>query len=185
VTRRPKVWSSGPTATSRHPSCPGRSFTGPDDFNDQLAGWLVLANRRHHRRIGCAPVDRWPVDVAAMIALPPVAPSVGWRTEVRLPRDHYVRIDANDYSVDPSAVGRKVTVVADLARVTVHLAGRVVGTHERCWARHQTITDPVHRAEALRLAAAAARKPSPPAGTEVEQRNLGDYDAAFGLTEVA
>jgi transposase len=164
---------------------PGRAFTGPGDFNDQLTAWLALANRRHHRRIGCAPVDRWATDVAAMVALPPVAPATGWRTEVRLPRDHYVRIDANDYSVDPVAVGRKVTVVADLEHVTVTLAGRVVGSHERCWARHQTITDPTHRAAALALAAAATRTPVPTVQDEVEQRDLSDYDAVFGLTEVA
>jgi hypothetical protein len=40
-----------------------------------------------------------------MLALPPVAPVVGWRRSERLPRDHYVRIDSNDYSVHPSAVG--------------------------------------------------------------------------------
>jgi len=26
------------------------------------------------------------------------APSTGWRASVRLPRDHYVRLDGNDYS---------------------------------------------------------------------------------------
>ena len=49
-----------------------------------------------------------------MLALPPVAPVIGWRTLVRLPRDHYVRLDGNDYSVDPAVVGRRVEVVADL-----------------------------------------------------------------------
>jgi transposase len=162
---------------------PGRTFTGPGDFNDQLTTWLTRANRRHHRRIGCAPVDRWATDVAAMVPLPPVAPVIGWRSEVRLPRDHYVRVDANDYSVDPAAVGRKVVVTADLQHITVSLAGRVVASHERCWARHQTITDPAHRAAAQALA--AARAPVPVAGDEVEQRDLNDYDVVLGLTEVA
>ena len=36
---------------------------------------------------------------AAMLALPPVAPDIGWRTSTRLPRDHYIRFDGNDYSV--------------------------------------------------------------------------------------
>ena len=43
-----------------------------------------------------------------MVALPPVPPIVGWRTFTRLPRDHYVRIASNDYSVHPSAIGRLV-----------------------------------------------------------------------------
>ena len=41
-----------------------------------------------------------------MLELPPVAPVTGWRLATRLPRDHYVRVDSNDYSVDPSVIGR-------------------------------------------------------------------------------
>jgi len=52
-----------------------------------------------------------------MMALPPTPPAVGWATRVRLRRDHYVRLDANDYSVHPSVIGRKVTVSADLHTV--------------------------------------------------------------------
>lgn len=164
---------------------PGRTFTGPGDFNAQLTDWLAKANARHHRRIGCAPQARWEPDRAAMLALPPVAPVVGWRTQVRLPRDHYVRLDTNDYSVDPAAVGRTVTVTADLDTLTVRLGDRVLAAHQRCWARHQSLTDPAHRAAALALAAAAARPPVPVADGEVEQRDLATYDRHFGLTEVA
>jgi transposase len=80
---------------------PGRVFTSPADFNAQLADWLVRANHRQHRVLGCRPADRVEADKAAMLALPPVGPSVGWRTSTRLPRDHYVRLDGNDYSVQP------------------------------------------------------------------------------------
>lgn len=34
---------------------PGRSFTGPADFNTQLTDWLILANARRHRRARGAP----------------------------------------------------------------------------------------------------------------------------------
>ena len=120
-----------------------------------------------------------------MLPLPPVAPQVGWRLEVRLPRDHYVRLDSNDYSVDPVAVGRKVVVTADGQTVTVRLSERVVARHERCWARQQTITDPAHRAAALAASAAAGKVSVTAAVGEVEQRDLASYDAAFGLGEVA
>ena len=89
---------------------PGRRFAGPADFNAQLAGWLVRANTRQHRGLGCRPADRWDADRAAMLGLPPVAPVTGWRISTRLPRDHYVRLDSNDYSVHPSVIGRKVEV---------------------------------------------------------------------------
>ena len=161
---------------------PGRSFSSPTDFNTQLASWLVRANDRQHRTIGCRPAERIHADQQAMLTLPPVDPVTGWRLSVRLPRDHYVRLDSNDYSVHPSVVGRRVEVLADLERVSVICAGRVVGEHHRCWARHQTITDPGHRAAADALREQQARTPhSPDAGHDVEQRRLGDYDAAFGL----
>jgi transposase len=165
---------------------PGREFTSTADFNGQLQGWLELANTRVVRRIGGAPTERWPADRAAMLALPPLVPSIGWRTLVRLPRDHYVRLDGNDYSVDPAVVGRRVEVVADLGTLTVTCAGTVVASHQRCWAKHQSITDPVHHQAALELAYRAAHRPRPaPANDpiEVEQRDLTAYDTAFGLDE--
>jgi hypothetical protein len=67
-----------------------------------------------HRALGCRPAGRIEANRAAMIPLPPVAPVTGWRHWWRLPRDHYVRLDANDYSVHPSAIGRRIEVIADL-----------------------------------------------------------------------
>ena len=56
------------------PFLPGRSFTGPEDFNTQLTDWLVLANARRHRWLGTRPVERWDTDRSAMLTPPPVAP---------------------------------------------------------------------------------------------------------------
>lgn len=106
---------------------------------------------------------------------------------MRLPRDHYVRVASNDYSVDPSVVGRFVDVVADLGAVTITCAGTLVGRHDRCWARHQTITDPAHRAKALELAHHARtikeQRAAAPAGVVVEARDLSVYDTIFGTGE--
>jgi transposase len=160
---------------------PGRSFVSPADFNGQLFGWLGRANGRHHRRLGCRPVDRLAADRAAMVALPPVPPAVGWRLSTRLPRDHYVRVDANDYSVHPAAIGRRVDIVAGPDQVRVTCAGRLVAEHERCWAAHQTITDPAHRQAAAALRATSSPRPIAPLVHEVQRRRLADYDEAFGL----
>lgn len=160
---------------------PGRTFTGPADFNAQLADWITRANHRSHRRLGCRPVERWAADLAEMLALPPVAPVSGWTNSLRLPRDHYVRIDANDYSVHPRAVGRRVTVTGGLEHVLVSCEGVVVARHDRCWARHQTITDPKHAAAAAILRRARQQQPSAPVDAQVEYRSLDDYDRIFGL----
>ena len=60
-----------------------------------------------------------------MLPLPPVPPAVGWRRSTRLPRDFYVRLDSNDYSVHPSVIGRRIELVADLDRVRVFCEGRI------------------------------------------------------------
>jgi transposase len=162
---------------------PGRSFASPADFNAQLGDWLVVASQRHRRALGCAPADRIDADRAAMLPLPPVAPVTGWHSSLRLPRDHYIRLDSNDYSVHPAVVGRRVEVAADLDRVRVVCDGRLVADHGRCWARHQTLSDPAHLQAAAQLhqdraaVGAAGRRDQ----DEVQLRCLADYDAAFGL----
>jgi len=116
-----------------------------------------------------------------MIALPPVAPATGWRASARLPRDHYIRLDGNDYSVHPAVIGRRVEVVADLGRVRVFCDGRPVADHQRAWAKHQTISDPEHVAAAKLLRRDRIGLVRPSAETEVQVRALTDYDAALGI----
>ena len=119
-----------------------------------------------------------------MRALPPVAPATGWRSSTRLARDHYVRLDGNDYSVHPGVIGRRIEVLADLARVRALCEGRVVADHERSWARHQTLSADEHvtAARALRAQRVGLLRPAP-TGAEVEIRSLSDYDTALGLTD--
>ena len=165
---------------------PGRKFTSPDDFNAQLAEWTALVNTRTRRALGCAPADRIAADRAAMLTLPPVAPETGWRVAVRLPRDHYVRLDGNDYSVHPAAIGRRVEVVASLDRVQAWCGGQLAADHERSWAWHQVFTAPAHRAAAaaLRRQRVGVLRPVGPE-PEVEQRSLAVYDALTGDGEGA
>jgi transposase len=161
---------------------PGRTFSSPADFNTQLGDWLALVNQRPRRVLGCAPADRIQADRAAMLPLPPVAPPTGWHSSLRLPRDHYMRLDANDYSVHPAVIGRRVQVGADLDRIWVACDGRLVADHPRCWARHQTISDPAHLQAAARLRAEQTTVTRRDQG-EVQLRCLADYDAAFGLND--
>jgi transposase len=160
---------------------PGRAFASADDFNAQLQAWVAVANTRTRRALGCAAAERITADRAGMLTLPPVAPAVGWRQATRLARDHYVRLDGNDYSVHPAVIGRRVEVVADLRRVRVLCDGATVADHERVWAWHQTLSDPVHvqAARALRRGRAGVLRTA--GAAEVEQRRLSDYDVALGV----
>jgi hypothetical protein len=110
---------------------------------------------------------------------------------VRLARDYYVRIGGNDYSVDPSAIGRFVDVIATPDIVAVSCGDQIVATHNRYWGTGATVTDPQHVATAkqlrnsflatrARLAARASTR-SHPDGHVVAIRALPDYDALFGI----
>jgi transposase len=161
---------------------PGRAFAGPADFNAQLAAWIAVVNTRPRRALGCAPADRITADKAAMLALPPVPPATGWRFSARLARDHFIRLDSSDYSVHPAVIGRRIEVTAGLDRVRAVCDGKVVADHERIWAWHQTITDPVHAAAGRDLRRRRRAIVLRPVGEpEVEQRRLADYDAALGV----
>jgi transposase len=163
---------------------PGRSFASPADFNGQLQQWLQLVNTRQRRALGCAATDRITADRQAMLTLPPVAPATGWRASTRLARDHYIRLDSNDYSVHPAVIGRRIEMLADLHRVRVFCDGKTVADHERIWAWHQTISDPDHVAAAKALRRDRAGVLRPVADNEVEQRCLADYDTALGISDV-
>ncbi len=167
---------------------PGRQFSSPTDFNMQMADWLPRANARTIRSLGGRPVDVLGEDLAAMTVLPPHPPATGLTTRVRLSRDYYVRIDRNDYSVDPRFIGRLVDVTATLSRVVVVCDGTVVADHARAWASAAVITDPAHveiakglrrqfsdaKRERERAAAAAGQRPT-------MVRDIADYDTLFGI----
>jgi len=160
---------------------PGRVFTSPSDFNTQFTDWLTWANNRVVRTTKTRPVEALTADKAAMLALPPVVFGLGWRNQVRLGRDYYVPLNGNDYSVDPTAIGRLVDVTADLERVQVRLDRHLVADHPRVWAHGQTVTDPAHVQAAARLRAAFQQPRLVSVDEQTLIRDLGDYDKAFGV----
>jgi transcriptional regulator with XRE-family HTH domain len=171
---------------------PGRVFTSPGDFNEQFTDWIATkANTRHLRSIAASPTERWTADKAAMVSLPPLTPTVGLMSHVRLARDYYVRIASNDYSVDPRAIGRFVDVIATPDLVAVTCNDQIVATHTRFWGTGATITDPEHVATAKALRsdfnALRARRAAQHGtrthtdGHVVALRALPDYDALFGV----
>ena len=159
---------------------PGRDFASPGDFNAQFTQWLGRSNARVVRTTRVAPTSRLDADLAAMRPLPPRPLHLGWHQRVRLPRDYYVRVDTNDYSVDPRAIGRLVDVSGDLERVQVRLEGRLVAEHARVWARNTTLSDQAH----VQSAALLRKEFQRPRVNQAEDltRDLFDYDRAFGLT---
>lgn len=158
---------------------PGRSFEDVADFNAQITAWLRRANNRIHATTRVRPSEAIYEDRGAMLGFPPVLPDTTLRFGTRLPRDHYVRVDTNDYSVNPRFVGRRVEVRVSLDAVVVTCDGTVVADHRRCLARHQTILHPQH-SRALRAMRAEAAVTSALAAA-VDERDLTVYDRIAGM----
>ena len=67
-----------------------------------------------------------------MLPLPPVAPSLGHRRRVRLGQDHYVRVAGNEYSVDPTMIGRIVETHTGLDEIVVNAEQRPTTERPSC-----------------------------------------------------
>lgn len=149
---------------------PGRRFANELDFQAQLDAWFEKANARTHRGIRARPIDRLGEERAVMAPLPEAMPDIARRWVLRVPPDPYLRVDANDYSLDPALVGRRVEARVDQRHVTAVAldTGEVACRHARVFARHRTVTALEH-ARALK----AGRQPRP---AEVEVRSLAVYD---------
>jgi hypothetical protein len=106
-----------------------------------------------------------------MTPLPERMPDTAKRWTTRVAPDPHLRIDTNDYSLDPTLVGRRVEVRVDQRTVTAACldTGELACRHARVFARHRTITALEH-ARALK----AGRGVS--AETPVEVRPLERYD---------
>ena len=153
---------------------PARSFVNHLDFQDQLERWLRdRANARTHRATRAVPAERLVDERGWMRALPARMPSTARRWTIRVSAQPFVRLDTNDYSLDPRFVGRRVEVRAgqrELVAVALDTA-ELVARHRRRFARHLTIAAPEHE-RALR----ELRSPKP-GEVEVEARPLDRYDA--------
>jgi transposase len=152
---------------------PGQRFANQLDFQERLDRWFdERANLRFHRTLRGRPLDRLAAERTSLAPLPPQLPELDRRFVTRVAPDPYLRFDTCDYSLDPRLVGRRIEVrVSQRAVVAVALdTGELACRHQRCFARHRTVTAPAH-ACALRALRGAPAEPA------VETRPLARYDA--------
>ena len=122
---------------------PGRTFTSPADFNVQLGAWLALANTRNTAGWVAPRPTGSPRTGPRCWRCRRSRRSIGWRSTIRLARDHYVRsgqqrlLGASRSDRPPGRGGRG----PGPGRVMCE-GNTVADRHDGCWARHQTISDP-------------------------------------------
>jgi transposase len=153
---------------------PGRLFANPLDFQAQLDGWCDRVNGRVHRTTRAVPVERLVEERLGMSPLPARLPDVDRRQVIRVPQQPYLRVDRNDYSIDPAFAGRRVELrVSQTEVVAVVLdSGELACRHRRWFAGGLTVTDPAHQIELERLRARRRARHD----VEVEIRPLERYD---------
>jgi hypothetical protein len=135
-------------------------FANQLDFQDRLDAWTGRGNGRVHRTIRQVPAERPVEEAGRMQPLPARMPDVDRRQVVRVPAQPLVRVDRNDYSIDPRFVGRRVELrvsQTEIAAVVLD-TGELAARHRRVFAGGLTLTDPAHQTKLERAAREAPAK---------------------------
>src|SRR3954469_825957 len=153
---------------------PGRRCANPVDFQLRLDGWCDRVNRRVHRTTRAVPAERLAEEQGRMRSLPPRLPDCDRRLVVRVPQQPFVRVDRNDYSIDPAFAGRRVEVrVSQTEILAVVLdTGELAARHRRSFAGGLTVTDRGHQTQLERQRARRRQRHE----VDVEVRPLARYD---------
>jgi len=153
---------------------PGRVFANHLDFQDRLDAWCEKVNGRVHRTVRAIPGERLAEERAWMRLLPARMPDVDRRHVVRVPAQPFVRVDRNDYSIDPQFAGRRVELrvsQTDVSAVVLD-TGELAARHRRVFSGGLTITDPSHQSRLERQREKRRQRHQ----VEVEIRPLSRYD---------
>jgi hypothetical protein len=158
---------------------PGRVFANHLDFQDRLDAWTEKANRRKHRTTRAIPAERLAEETQKMRPVPARLPETDRRHVIRVPAQPFVRVDRNDYSIDPRFAGRRVEVRVSQIEITAVVldTGELAARHRRVFAGGLTVTDPGHQTE---LERARERRRERRDEVEVEIRPLAVYDRLIG-----
>ena len=156
---------------------PGRVFANHLDFQDRLDAWTGKVNGRVHRTIRAVPAERLGEEKSRMRPVPARMPDTDRRQVVRVPAQPLVRVDRNDYSIDPEFVGRRVEVCVSQTHVTAVVldTGELAARHRRVFAGGLTIVDPAHQTR-LERQREQRRQLRQRHQVDVEIRPLSRYD---------
>jgi transposase len=154
----------------------GRRFANPTDFQLQLDSWCERVNRRVHRTIRAVPAERLLEERERMRPLVAI-PDVDRRFVTRVPQQPYLRVNRNDYSIDPGFAGRRVEVRVSQTEITAAVldTGELAARHRRVFAGGLAFTDPAHQSELERQRERRRQRSE----VEVEIRPLSRYDAVI------
>lgn len=130
----------------------GRSFTDLSDINGQARTWRdTCANVRIHGTTRKQPLELFAEEKALLGPLPLIGYDTAITVSVRVSKDCFVQFETNSYSVPTRYVCEKLTLKAVPHAVTIYKDHDQIAAHRRCWGRYQTIEDPAHFKDLLRI----------------------------------
>ena len=129
---------------------PLRSFTNIEDTQKQMREWLeTVANCRVHETTGEKPVDR--LQKGKLQPFPQHLPDARETQIALVHKDFGVRFDGNVYTVAPWAIGKKLTVKADLLTVSIYHRDKCLAFHSRIWTKKQRQELAEHREQVKKI----------------------------------
>lgn len=164
----------------KHSFLLGQTFASLEAANDALRVWLLsVADQRVHGTLHQRPIERWPLDLAALRprgGQPRYLLPIAWRRRVGV--DGLVTVETNRYSVPPQHVGQDVDVLPgpeDTLRI--YRDGHLIAAHARRSGRDGVVVDEAHAhslaaLSGLRTSPAWRDRPMP----DVEVRDLSIYE---------
>ncbi len=130
--------------------CPLRTFSDLSDANHQVRHWLdTLANVRIHQTTKKRPFDR--LAEVQLNPLPDLLPDCRETETLKVYNDFAIRFDANVYTAPPWTIGKKVTLKADPATVTLYYQDKKIAVHDRCYLRGERIETASHKEQVKKL----------------------------------
>jgi len=123
-------------------------FKDIDDLNNKFRQWLAKRNNTVHRSTTKTPQEL--LSKEHLIALPQniylprrIVQAVASKTAL-------VEFETNKYSVPGTCVVKTVEVIAYPEKIEIHVAGKKVAIHNRCFAKRKIIQNPLHAEKLLK-----------------------------------
>jgi hypothetical protein len=125
---------------------PRRFFANHLDFQDQLDRWSEKVNARAHRTIRDIPAERLAME-RQQRPLGAVTVETDRRWVARVAQQPLIRVDRNDYSIDPVFAGRRIEVRVSQREITAIVldTGELAARHSRIFAGSRV--DPAHQGQ--------------------------------------
>ena len=122
-----------------------RTFRDLADLNTQARIWVTEeAGVRSHGTTRERPLERFEVERALLLPLPPIAPDLGTWHRVVVHRDCHVQFDRRLYSVPFALVGKRLWLRATDVAVAIYEDYRLVATHPRARRLGERLTVSAH-----------------------------------------